>query len=117
MLRSSVRGDNGGAALARGGRPRQARAGTGTEGNARRIEPGSPTWRTIALAAFLTVALLFAAAAQTRTKVRIGTEGAYPPWNYSDSAGQLIGFEIDLARDLCSRMKVESGLLARLAAP
>lgn len=71
----------------------------------------APTWRTIALAAVLTVGLVSAAAAQTWTQVRIGTEGAYPPWNFSDSAGQLIGFEIDLARDLCSRMKVECELI------
>lgn len=70
-----------------------------------------PTWRTIALAALLTVGLFAAAAAQTWTRVRIGTEGAYPPWNYSDSAGELIGFEIDLARDLCARMKVECELI------
>ena len=28
-------------------------------------------------------------------KVRIGTEGAYPPWNDTDPSGALVGFEID----------------------
>ena len=41
------------------------------------------------------------------TTVRIATEGAYPPWNYTDSSGELAGFEIDLAADLCARMQVE----------
>ncbi len=33
--------------------------------------------------------------------VRIGTEGAYAPWNYIDDAGKLAGFEIDLGAELC----------------
>ena len=34
-------------------------------------------------------------------KIRIGTEGAYPPWNSKDEAGKLIGFEVELAYTLC----------------
>lgn len=41
------------------------------------------------------------------SKVRIATEGAYAPWNFTDSAGRLVGFEVDLAADLCRRMEVE----------
>ena len=26
-------------------------------------------------------------------KIKIGTEGAYPPWNSKDASGNLIGFE------------------------
>jgi octopine/nopaline transport system substrate-binding protein len=37
--------------------------------------------------------------------IRIGTEGAYPPWNAKDASGNLIGFEIDLAKELCTIMK------------
>jgi octopine/nopaline transport system substrate-binding protein len=47
------------------------------------------------------------AAAKDWSQVRIATEGAYPPWNATDSSGQLVGFEIDLAQDLCRRMGVE----------
>ena len=39
-------------------------------------------------------------------KIKIATEGAYPPWNYIDATGNLVGFEIDLAKDLCQRMNV-----------
>ncbi len=41
------------------------------------------------------------------SKIRIGTEGAYAPWNFMDSDGNLVGAELDLARDLCSRMNAE----------
>ncbi|MBL0338053.1 MAG: ABC transporter substrate-binding protein [Rhodospirillaceae bacterium] len=40
-------------------------------------------------------------------KITIATEGAYPPFNYTDQNGQLIGFEIDLAKALCQKMNVE----------
>ena len=38
-------------------------------------------------------------------KVKIGTEGAYPPWNAKDESGKLIGFEVELANWLCIYMK------------
>ena len=34
-------------------------------------------------------------------KIRIGTEGAYPPWNSKDASGKLIGFVVELAYSLC----------------
>tara|TARA_B100000902_G_C27263045_1_gene891930 strand:- start:910 stop:1737 length:828 start_codon:yes stop_codon:yes gene_type:complete len=37
--------------------------------------------------------------------IKIGTEGAYPPWNSKDASGQLIGFEVELANELCKIMK------------
>ena len=36
--------------------------------------------------------------------IKIGTEGAYPPWNSKDAAGNLIGFEVELANELCKIM-------------
>jgi len=46
-------------------------------------------------------------------KVRIGTEGAYAPWNMTDASGKLVGFEIELGNDLCKRMKVECEFVAQ----
>ena len=40
-------------------------------------------------------------------KIKIGTEGAYPPWNDTDASGALVGFEIDLANELCAILKYE----------
>ena len=37
--------------------------------------------------------------------IKIGTEGAYPPWNSKDAAGNLIGFEVELANELCKIMR------------
>ena len=39
--------------------------------------------------------------------IKIGTEGAYPPWNAKDESGKLIGFEIELANFLCIYMKAD----------
>jgi len=38
-------------------------------------------------------------------KIKIGTEGAYPPWNSKNEAGKLIGFEVELANWLCIYMQ------------
>jgi octopine/nopaline transport system substrate-binding protein len=47
------------------------------------------------------------------TKIRIATEGAFRPWNFTEPDGTLNGFEIDLYRDLCARMKVECEMSAQ----
>ncbi len=44
-------------------------------------------------------------------KIRIGTEGAYPPWNAKNESGKLIGFEIELANILCVYMGAECTLV------
>ena len=56
------------------------------------------------LAAAAVLALTGAADAQA---VRIGTEGAYTPWNFLDASGNLAGFEIELGNELCKRAALE----------
>lgn len=50
---------------------------------------------------------LFAGAASAQEKLVIGTEGAYPPFNVLESNGELTGFDVDIAKALCTEMKVE----------
>jgi octopine/nopaline transport system substrate-binding protein len=69
---------------------------------------------TIATIAAMTAAIGFAAAAQDTPKsITIATEGAYAPWNYTNADGTLVGMEVDLANDLCARMKVECTIVAQ----
>jgi len=44
-------------------------------------------------------------------KVRIGVEGAYPPFSYTTADGKLEGFDIDIARALGKAMGVEVKLV------
>lgn len=39
--------------------------------------------------------------------VRIGTEGAYPPYNFVNAKGELDGFEIALGTELCKRAELD----------
>ena len=45
--------------------------------------------------------------------VVIGMEGAYDPWNLTDSSGKIVGFEPDLAMDLCKRAGFECKIIAQ----
>ena len=44
-------------------------------------------------------------------KVRIGVEGAYPPFSEVGTDGKLKGFDIDIALALCAEMKAECTLV------
>jgi octopine/nopaline transport system substrate-binding protein len=45
------------------------------------------------------------------TNVKIGVEGAFPPWNMLSSDGKLSGYDIDLTEDLCRRAQVKCELI------
>jgi ABC-type amino acid transport substrate-binding protein len=47
-----------------------------------------------------------AAPGASQTALKIGTEGAYPPFNNLTPDGKLEGFDIDIANALCAEMKV-----------
>ncbi|GLR81766.1 transporter substrate-binding domain-containing protein [Azospirillum oryzae] len=67
----------------------------------------------LALGAMMAVAAAGAANAKEWKTVRIASEGAYPPWNATDTSGKLTGFEVDLGNDLCKRMKVTCEFVAQ----
>ena len=59
------------------------------------------------------LALSITAASAQDDVIRIGTEGAYPPWNYTEANGELAGFEIDLANAMCEKMNVTCEFVAQ----
>ncbi|MEP9396017.1 ABC transporter substrate-binding protein [Mesorhizobium sp. KR2-14] len=59
----------------------------------------------IALAASA-IALAMGAAQAEDKVLKIGTEGAYPPFNNLTADGKLEGFDVDIAQALCDEMKV-----------
>lgn len=65
----------------------------------------------IALAA---VAGLSFSVAEAADKIRIGTEGAYPPFNMISKDGTPTGFDVDIANALCAEMKAECEIVAPL---
>lgn len=60
-----------------------------------------------------TLALAPAAMAKDWKTVVIGMEGAYEPWNLTDSSGKIVGFEPDLVMDLCKRAGLECKIIAQ----
>ena len=68
------------------------------------------------LFALMTVVILFAAGtvqAKEWKKIRIGVEGAYPPFSSTTPDGKLEGFDIDIARALVKAMGAEIVLVAQ----
>ena len=59
------------------------------------------------LAAALALALLAATPTLAAEKLRIATTGGYPPFNYVDDAGEIAGFDVDIALALCAELDAE----------
>ena len=49
------------------------------------------------------VLVAFTATGALADTIRLGTEGAYEPWNFVNDSGKLDGFEIELGNELCKR--------------
>lgn len=45
--------------------------------------------------------------------IRIATEGAYPPFNYTNADGSLAGYDIDVANALCAQMQAKCEIVAQ----
>lgn len=61
----------------------------------------------LAATAALAIATGAAQAAGHSMSIKIGTEGAYAPFNELKADGSLVGFDIDIAKALCEEMKAE----------
>ncbi len=57
------------------------------------------------------LAAAFAMTATAQPSLRIGVEGAYPPFSDIGTDGKLKGFDIDIANGLCAKIKVECKLV------
>jgi arginine/ornithine transport system substrate-binding protein len=72
----------------------------------------SPLSRRVVLSVLMSAAVAGAwAQAPDWKKIRIGVEGAYPPFSEVGPDGQLKGFDIDIARALCAELKAECTLV------
>ena len=50
---------------------------------------------------------------ELKKKYKVATEGAYAPFNWVDPDGSLKGFDVDIAKELCTRIKVECEIVAQ----
>ena len=64
------------------------------------------------LAATLLIGLA-AGAVQAQETLKLGTEGAYPPFNFIDSAGNVTGFDVEVGQALCAKMNVKCDVVAQ----
>lgn len=51
--------------------------------------------------------------AQHGKHIIIATESSFKPFSYLDNTGNLVGFEIDLANALCTKMKADCDIIAQ----
>ncbi len=45
--------------------------------------------------------------------LRLGTEGAYPPFNYIEADGTITGFDVEIGLELCKRIGQECEIVAQ----
>lgn len=64
----------------------------------------------VALALLLSAGLV---QAKEWKKVRVAIEGAYPPFSQVSPEGELVGFDVDIAKALCEAMGAEAVLVAQ----
>ncbi|MEO1017073.1 MAG: transporter substrate-binding domain-containing protein [Pseudomonadota bacterium] len=69
--------------------------------------------RTAMFSALCGAAMIAATSASAQETITIATEGAYAPWNFVNAQGQLEGFEIDLAEELCTRAELECEIVSQ----
>ncbi|MBZ0128232.1 MAG: transporter substrate-binding domain-containing protein [Rhodobacteraceae bacterium] len=61
----------------------------------------------VRLAGAAALATAFAATSLAADTVRMGTEGAYPPYNFINDKGEVDGFERELGDELCKRAALD----------
>ena len=72
--------------------------------------------RNLVTALCVAVVVVFSAGiseAKDWNKLRVGVEGAYPPFSWMETDGTLKGFDIDIALAVCAEMNAECELVAQ----
>ncbi|MYB34003.1 MAG: transporter substrate-binding domain-containing protein [Gammaproteobacteria bacterium] len=73
----------------------------------------TPAWRRFSttliagLTLYLLSTILMASGQQTPDQLRVGVDPTYPPFSSLGDAGQLQGFDIDIAKALCHEVKMQ----------
>ncbi|MFD2740663.1 ABC transporter substrate-binding protein [Sulfitobacter aestuarii] len=65
---------------------------------------------TMTAGAAMTAVLATGVGAET---LKLGTEGAYPPFNYIEANGEIAGFDVEIGQELCRRMETECEVVAQ----
>lgn len=77
----------------------------------------SKALRNLAFASMMTAGAVAAVAtsaqAQDQLVLKVGSEGAYPPYNFVKADGTVAGFEIDLANALCEELKAKCEIIVQ----
>jgi len=61
----------------------------------------------VAIAALALMAVAGTAQAKEWKNIRVAVEGAFPPFNYVGADNQIGGFDVDIAKAICEKMKAE----------
>ena len=62
---------------------------------------------TMSLLAATSLTAVTAAQAKDYSTIRFGVDASYPPFESKGSDGKLVGFDIDLGNEICSRLKAK----------
>ncbi|WP_367143823.1 lysine/arginine/ornithine ABC transporter substrate-binding protein ArgT [Pantoea stewartii] len=63
--------------------------------------------RVLALSLMLGLSSVASVFAAVPVSIRVGTDPTYPPFESKNAQGQLVGFDIDLANEICKRIQTK----------
>ncbi|MGQ7847969.1 ABC transporter substrate-binding protein [Granulosicoccus sp. 3-233] len=61
----------------------------------------------------LAMAGAMASASASAEELRLGTEGAYPPFNFIDASGEIKGFDVEIGLALCEKIGADCTVVAQ----
>lgn len=77
----------------------------GLGGPARRLPPEARSDPIRFLSQLVLLLFLAPSAGAASEPLRVGLTGAYPPFNYIEPSGELAGFDVEIAKELCAALK------------